>query len=565
MGNVAANAGDYERSLQLYREGVRYCNNESTKKLLVTLYNNIANIYKLQGELELSMKNYNHAVALADKYPAELPRETLYSNIAGVLAQSNQPTKALYYLDKAEELALEHNNYYSLSDIYNNKGTAYESLKKIPESEEAFRSALTLARKYRYINVQYIALVNLGIIQVNDNKPDKALSLLKEAESLKGTINPYYQHLLFLAMGKAYLQQGSYGPSEQYLWKALKVSEQLNNVVDLVRDHGVLAELYEKTNNYESAFHHLSLEKKLNDSLNLKEMADNVAKIEVKYRTEQKNKELASKQLIIDRQQNEIYVRNFWIVAALAGLLLLLVLMLVLRKGYLNKQILKDTELKSLTKQQELKEIKAKVAGEEMERTRIARDLHDDIMVRFATVKMNLSALTGTSSIVLRESLNPVITQLDDATAALRRTAHNLMPDMLLQEGLAEAVYYFCSHLQQNAPFRIEFQQLGDLPRMDVQFELVVYRIMQELLQNILKHAKATEAIVQLSYNQKLLSITVEDNGIGIPKEAFKKNDAMGLKSIKARVADFNGVMEIESHEQVGTSIRIEFDNHFVS
>src|SRR5690606_31536600 len=118
---------------------------------------------------------------------------------------------------------------------------------------------------------------------------------------------------------------------------------------------------------------------------------------------------------------------------------------------YRNRQKLKDAEMHSLKRDKELNEINAKLTGEEMERTRIARDLHDDIMVRFAAVKMNLSALMGTARpSVAKDELKPVVQQLDKATAELRRTAHNLMPDMLLQEGLAEAVYYFCNSLQPN-------------------------------------------------------------------------------------------------------------------
>jgi signal transduction histidine kinase/Tfp pilus assembly protein PilF len=562
LGNVAINRAEYNRAIQLYNAALDTCARDRIVPLYVTIYNNIASVYNLQGKFEQSMEYYQKAINHAEKFASELPVETLYSNIAGVMARLHQPDNALYYLEKGERLARENENYYTLSDICHNKGMALSFQKKYAESDVNFKQAVELARKHGYINVRHSALVNLAINSLNRDMPEQALPYLREAEGIQGAVNPYYVYQRHLAMGKALMLFERYSEAEMPLQRALAMAEQMDNHSNIAAVRMVMADLYANMGSYETAFRHLYTAKQLNDSLNIRETADNIAAVEVKYRTAQKDKDLAQQQLTIDRQSRVIYKRNLGIGLSLGGLLLLVIMLLLLRNVYRNRQKLKDAEMHSLKRDKELNEINAKLTGEEMERTRIARDLHDDIMVRFAAVKMNLSALMGTARpSVAKDELKPVVQQLDKATAELRRTAHNLMPDMLLQEGLAEAVYYFCNSLQPNVSFKIVFHQLGELPRLDVRLELAVYRIIQELLQNIIKHAAAQEAIVQLSYNMGLLSITVEDNGKGMRTANDVETDGLGLKSIKARVEELKGNIDIESHPGEGTSVRIEFEH----
>ncbi|RYZ41878.1 MAG: hypothetical protein EOP49_28660, partial [Sphingobacteriales bacterium] len=194
----------------------------------------------------------------------------------------------------------------------------------------------------------------------------------------------------------------------------------------------------------------------------------------------------------------------------------------------------------------------------EQERSRLSREIHDSIMVQFSVVKMNLSVYTGSGpQDITPQKLIPIIKQLDEATDSLRRTAHNLMPDRLIEDGLVEAVFYFCSNLQRSVPVSINFQPIGTMPELPLSFELSVYRIIQELMQNVIKHALATEVIVQLSCGHDLLSITIEDNGKGI--QPGYEQRGLGLKSIEARVHEFDGRFTIDSSPGVGTTAHLEF------
>ncbi len=120
---------------------------------------------------------------------------------------------------------------------------------------------------------------------------------------------------------------------------------------------------------------------------------------------------------------------------------------------------------------------------------------------------------------------------------------------------------YFCNSLSQSGKLRIDFEQYGDIPRLQPTLEISIYRIVQELVQNIIKHAFAKEAFVQLScVEHKILSISVDDNGIGFNHDKMDKNAGMGLNSIHSRVRALNGMMDLRSVPEKGTSVLIEFD-----
>ncbi|HET8572853.1 MAG TPA: ATP-binding protein [Edaphocola sp.] len=561
LGNIQVNSGNYAGALAYYRSALTFCNTDGTKKEIASLYNNMGVAYGYQGRSEKSMAHYEKALQYAEKYGTSTPMETLYGNIAIPLERLGESKKSLYYLAKGEPLAKKNHSYMTLANIYLNQGTSYFSLKSWEKSRRYFQAALLTATKHHFPDIRFSASLNLGLVALNTGHPEAALTEFKNTDTIKGNISAYNQNKKSIFLARAYLELNKLQLAENCLLKALPISKRLNTLKETVEIHGMLSDLYAATGSYKNAYEQLSLEKALNDSMNEKKALDAVARMEIKYRSVLKDQEIARKQLTIDQQQSGIINRNIWIVSITACLLLLFGFFFLQRRSYRRKQKLKNEQLINVERQQEIKVMKAIMSGEEQERIRLAREIHDGIMVQFSVLKMNLSALVGREKIfVAKETLRPLLEQLDEATNNLRRTAHNLMPDMLLEEGLPEALYYFCNNLKKSTPLEIVFHVLGNIPRFDVQFELSVYRIIQELVQNVIKHAEATQLIVQLSYENNLLSLTVEDNGKGMQQNDPDAVNGLGMKSIHARVTGLNGRIETDSQPGTGTSARLEFD-----
>ncbi|MHA4846928.1 PAS domain-containing sensor histidine kinase [Flavitalea antarctica] len=211
----------------------------------------------------------------------------------------------------------------------------------------------------------------------------------------------------------------------------------------------------------------------------------------------------------------------------------------------------------------EVQLLEALKEGEEKERSRISRDLHDEISAMVVAAKMHFATLThAETSVEGNKEYQQGIRLLDEAARQIRNTSHNLMPEILLEKGLNKALEYFLNSVT-NCQLQIRYVAVGNDTRYSASFELSLYRILQELVNNIVKHSKATEAIVQLSYQPQVLSVTIEDNGIGF-EEPFAR-EGTGLRSIRKRVAVMNGDIEIQSGPQEGTNIYLEFNQPTLS
>lgn len=209
-------------------------------------------------------------------------------------------------------------------------------------------------------------------------------------------------------------------------------------------------------------------------------------------------------------------------------------------------------------KLKEMQLMEALQEGEEKERSRIARDLHDEISGMIAAAKMHFSSLTVQApAIAIAGGYLQGMQLLENAALQVRRTSHNLMPEILLENGLTEALQRYCSNVSSNT-LKIAFVSIGEVVRQSPKFELSLYRIAQELISNVLKHSGAGEALVQLSQYQAILSLTIEDNGRGFFPD--DKMNGTGLQSIKNRVEAMNGFLEIHSEIGQGTHVYMEFE-----
>jgi signal transduction histidine kinase len=228
---------------------------------------------------------------------------------------------------------------------------------------------------------------------------------------------------------------------------------------------------------------------------------------------------------------------------------------IIIYLDFRNKRKLHLRQLKTIEQEKEIQLLQAVMQGEEKERSRIAKDLHDGVAGMLAAVKMHLSA--GDEQVKTIQGYQQAIQLLDEASVEVRKTSHNLMPEVLLQHGLNEAIRRYCSNIS-SPTLQVQYYFIGDEQRYVESFELSVYRIVQELLNNVFKHSKATEAIVQMSIQNSLLSISIEDNGIGFPKDALQSG-GMGLGSLKHRIGALNGNLELQTEGGRGVNAYLEF------
>ena len=224
-----------------------------------------------------------------------------------------------------------------------------------------------------------------------------------------------------------------------------------------------------------------------------------------------------------------------------------------------NDELQQAKSLIALEKQQkEITKLEALIDGEENERKRIAQELHDGLNGDLSAIKYRLSTLEDSClSAIHNENLIRIINMVDESCDQVRSISHNLMPASILEYGLVESIREYCLKINSSGNFKIDFQTFGGNLSFIKKTETVIYRIIQELVTNILKHAKATEAIIQFNHRDEELFITVEDNGIGF--DTSKIYEGIGHKNIQTRIDFLNAQINVDSTTK-GTSYTILID-----
>jgi signal transduction histidine kinase len=194
----------------------------------------------------------------------------------------------------------------------------------------------------------------------------------------------------------------------------------------------------------------------------------------------------------------------------------------------------------------------------ETERSRLAKDLHDGLGGLLSGIKLTLSGVADKvpeKNILLFTKAN---NQLDTAIREMRRVAHNMMPEALLKFGLGEAIQDYCDGINESNLVKMKYTQIGSLQGLTQSAEIVLYRIIQELTNNALKHAAGKNIFIQITKHPRGITVTVEDDGNGFDTAAIPAGDGQGIKNVQSRIDYLKGSIDIKSEKGNGTSINIE-------
>ncbi len=550
-GKIFTHQGQYDSAEYYIRRSIEYLTEPtSTRRILPILYNLLGYMYEKKGEYELSADMYIKAALMAEtinQSPVQY-----YSNLALILMRLSRYDQALYYLQQAKQQMDSTTHSEIKGAVLANLGLIYyqkgDKLRALPY--------LVLAHDYgktRNIpHIQHVALLNMSVMMMDNNQPLKALSLLRETFRLQHQVLPIYHNATLRKLGECYLMLKAYDSADYYLLPALEMATKYNIPIGRLEVYQLLSKRYEETNDFRQAYDYLRRHHALEDSLLNLESANNIDKLEVKYRTAQKEKENAESKLLITQQQNRL-IRTRILLGATGILLFVISGAFLLVYRYHRK--LQSEKIGRLEEQQKISLLQAMMQGEEKERKRLAREFHDGIGGMLASVKMHLAGLYKQHPEI---DLSNAISMIDETAHEVRKTSHNLMPELLYRNGLIKATQAFCSNLSKDSGLQIEFQAIGEPKKLNRNFELFLYRTIQELMQNVIKHASATYVLVQISAHDRNLSILVEDNGVGFNPDV--NPTGMGINNLLTRTKQMNGHIHFDAAPGVGTSVYIEFD-----
>jgi len=356
--------------------------------------------------------------------------------------------------------------------------------------------------------------------------------------------------MVAVTLGEVYLSLGKYEKAIGYWLKALDIAERFNIGRDLINLNRKLALLYTQTGAYKQAMMHQLRYTEMKDSLMSREVEESVRAMELKYRTAEKDREILKHKLNSELQATQLRKKNTLIFIILSTALILLLTGGILYSRIRHKQ-------KLFLREEQIREMKALIKGEEQERIRLAQDLHDGIGSMLAAVNMNMN-VASKQHFQNPDELHKIMQMIRNTSEEVRKTAHNLMPSALLRKDLKEALAYYFDYINKDGGLCLDLHTDGISGQWSTSDITIVFRIVQELVQNTIKHASATHIIVSVEQIKQRLNLIVEDNGIGFDPAITPHG--FGLEHLDFRVKALQGDLNIRSAPGSGTSVTINLD-----
>lgn len=354
---------------------------------------------------------------------------------------------------------------------------------------------------------------------------------------------------------------GNYKKGLEYVNQSSKFTSYNDSILDVYYTHIFKANFYSKLKQYDSAYFYENSSRNLTYKINFQKENQEVSELRVELDTEKKEKEnLLLKQ---KNQRNLLYLVLVILLLILGSVIYLLSFKNTKRKQKLAEQQKELEKHKNLTllKEQEITTINAMIKGQEKERLRIAEDLHDNIGSVLATLKLhfqNLKLNREKKRFNQEELYQKTESLIDETYKKVRRIAHAKNSGVIANEGLLVAIQMMAEKISSADDINIEVVHFGLNKRLENSIELTVFRIVQELITNIIKHAEATSASINLSLYKKQLNIIIEDNGKGFKLDKVDLKNGMGLASIKTRIEHLKGSFSVDSTQGKGSSIIID-------
>lgn len=526
------------------------------------LYLNTGNNYYKMGDYQKAISSYISAASNFEKINNQVFAANVYLNISGVYEILNNAEKAVEYTSKAFKSAENTSNerlraavmLSYVADLLKAKDVekAENILGKVKPLVEKLDNSYTFQNYFFYKGAKERSLHNNNAALVFYKK---SLGYAYENEDVHQMVG------VMKELSDCYLNLNNLSSAKIYLDSLLILANANKLQMPRKQAYEGLSEWYEKSGDFKTSKRFLQQAYLLNDSLASEEKKKQIADLEIQYQVQGKENEIKNLKAAQEITRLSIHQKNTLNYILVGSTAILLLISLLSYRNYKQKQKLQQQRINELETEKQLTAIEAVLKGEEQERTRLAKDLHDGlggmlsgIKYSFQIMKRNL-VMTPDNHQAFERSMD----MLDSSIKEMRRVAHNMMPEALVKFGLDTALKDFCNDINQSGALRVTYQSIGlENATIEQTMAIAIYRIVQELINNTMKHATAKTAIVQVTKTDGNISITVEDDGKGFDPIILESERGIGWSNIRSRVEYLKGKIDIQSEPAKGTSVLIE-------
>ncbi|WP_253251863.1 sensor histidine kinase [Flavobacterium sp. ACN2] len=515
-------------------------------------------------------------------------------------------------LEYKEDTEIILGSYINIADIYSR-------LKDYDNANIYYKKGKTLCDKTNNFQGKAIVLLGLGENYQHENKYQEALKMFQEALVISDENELNQLSIISRStIGNCYLSQKKYNDAKLFFTEALQKSIHFGLLQTQIEIYDELRKISIKQEDFKNAYLFYEKSIHLKDSISKLERIKEINELEIKYQTTQKQKEIESlrfenevkklalasqedaiKNIILkeeifkknnentllayqnssNKKRNEIALlkknqqlknleinqqKNLKLLIISAFLILLIPIIALLFQFHkrfkvqhllnIKQSEISSQKINSILKEQELDLIKASIRGQDKERQRISQELHDSIGGNLAAIKLQINNLNSSNF----SNIQQISQQLDDTYQQVRNLSHTLLPKKFSQNKFLEVLESYLNNIGEASKIKISFisYRKEEINKLDENIQVEIFKIIQELLTNTIKHAQATEIEVQLNCVEDIFNLLFEDNGIGFETKNTPKG--IGLINLENRINKLNSSFIIDSKLKRGTIINIE-------
>ncbi|RJE72030.1 hypothetical protein BGP76_08095 [Reichenbachiella sp. MSK19-1] len=557
LSNLSQLCSSPEDVLTYSKRLLRSAHDHKQTNYVVKAYQYQGVAYRMKGNLKESLKQLIKSAELAkENHYLQLQAEA-YLEIANTYTANSQFKNSLLYEKKAIEILRKDGDIKKLAINLLNTGYSYYTLNYLDSSLALYNEAeplfdttgLTIGKAY-VIGNRALVYWQQGDDQTAERDLLKAIDMLEPLGDQFG-MSDYHNQL-----GRLYAERNDITSSINHTNAALQIAKALD-LKEQIRDASLLlSQLYEEQQDYTQAFTYQTQYITYKDSIENTETTKKMADLRTEFEVNQKEKEIA----ILEKSQ---LMNRTYIIIAVFLLALAILLILYFRQRLHNTRLMSanerkqhDEKIKKLLNTQETKALQSMVEGKDQERKRLAQELHNHFGSLLATIKVNINGIEE-ESIPNHYTLTTLV---DQACNDIRNMSHSLNMGISENFGLVSALKELSEHLRQSGDLEVEFSASMCGHALAADEEITIYRIVQELVSNVLKHSHATKLSILLTCfeEEQIMNIMVQDNGRGFDTKNKPKSGGIGVETLNKMVADKQGDIKFDSNTISGTTVIID-------
>lgn len=541
---------DFDKCLELATSAAALIQSPADSVYMGPIQQHAGVAYYFKGQYEIAAEYYYSALRFYEKADDQKNLAYLYNDIAKLYRKTKDLDRSLSFYDKALAIFTQRKDSAGIQMIYNESGVVFEYKGDYDEAIKRYSESMRYAEALNDKQGVSWSQSFIAGVYVIQKKFDPAEQYLKESLKTREAINDSFAIALSHSdLGALYTAKGDLAKARESFEISNRVAEKMKYPELLSNNYRELSAVADRAGNKTEALDYYKKHTAIKDSLFSVEKTKQITELNTKYETEKKEQQILL-------QRSELSRKNLTIAAILILVILGIFLTYLAYHRYQLKQ--KAIIQEAIMHQQEMA-TRAVIEAEEKERQRIAKDLHDGVGQIMSAAKMNLSSIENEIDFRNQEQrarFEKIINLVDESCKEVRSVSHNMMPNALLKAGLASAIREFTDKIDSHI-IKVDLYSEGLNERLDSNIETVLYRVIQECVNNVIKHSGANHLDISLIKDAEGISATIEDNGKGFDVTATGHKEGIGLKNIRTRIEYLKGTVEFDSKPGKGTVVAL--------